>query len=259
LTGLGALKYLNIPMFNSLRRLTTLITMFGEYYILGKKESFQVQISVWFMFIGAGVAGIWDFDYSFIGYFLVLLNCIFTAVFLLSISKFGKQGLNSFGLMYYNNIQSLPIVLLICYFNGDLDFKTGFFNYEYLNQWDFWIYFLFQSGLAFLLNYAIFLCTNINSALATSVTGQIKNIATTAGGYVAFGDVTYNLMNVIGLTVGVISSTWYSYLKYKESEVAKKSTILPSVNSTNGSDSMKKAAALAGPLLINESSATKET
>src|SRR4051812_14928706 len=32
LTGLAALKYLNIPMFNSLRRLTTLITMAGEYY-----------------------------------------------------------------------------------------------------------------------------------------------------------------------------------------------------------------------------------
>ncbi len=229
LTGLGALKYLNIPMFNALRRATTLITMSGEYYLLGVKSSLPVQISVYLMVFGAIVAGIFDFDYSFIGYFLVALNCVFTATYLLAIAKFGKQaGLNSFGLMYYNNLQSLPVVVLICFFNGDFATDgTGVWDYKFANSIGFWVYFLFQSALAFLLNYSIFLCTNINSALATSVTGQIKNIATTAVGYIAFGDVTYNFINVVGLGLGVIASSWYSWLKYEESEAKKKETILP--------------------------------
>ena len=224
LTGLGALKFLNIPMFNALRRVTTLITMAGEYYLLDKRESGKVQFSVYLMVIGAIVAGIYDFDFNFYGYILVALNCIFTAAYLLSIAKFGKQGLNTFGLMYYNNIQSLPLVIILCLIGGDFN---DLYNYTYFNDIGFWICFILQSALAFLLNYSIFLCTNVNSALATSVTGQIKNIATTAIGYFTFGDVTYNLWNVIGLACGVVASTWYSWLKFDESERGRIVPILP--------------------------------
>lgn len=225
LTGLGALKYLNIPMFNSLRRVTTLFTMFGEAYLVGKGESRTVKLSVYLMVLGAVVASIWDFDFSLIGYVLVALNCVFTAAYLLYIAKFGKAGLDTFGMMWYNNVQSLPVVFLICWVNGDF---AEVMDYQYLYDPSFLICFFFQSGLAFLLNYSIFLCTNINSALATSVTGQIKNIATTLVGYFSFGDVTYNILNVFGLILGVIGSTLYSWLKYEESEASKKkSTILP--------------------------------
>jgi len=197
--------------------------MWGEYMLLTVRSSRPVQASVYLMVIGALIAAYYDFDFSFVGYVLVALNCFFTAAYLLAIAKFGKQGLNTFGLMYYNNIQSLPLVVLLCYFNGDFDLLA---TYKYRYDAGFWICFLFQSALAFLLNYSIFLCTNINSALATSVTGQIKNIATTAVGYFSFGDVTYNVWNVVGLAVGVVASTWYSWLKYVESEKSKK-PVLP--------------------------------
>ena len=210
-------------MLSALRRVTTLITMAGESVLLTVRSSFPVQLSVYLMVVGAIIAGAYDFDFSLIGYVLVALNCVFTAAYLLSIAKFGKQGLNTFGLMYYNNVQSLPLVLILCYLNGDFDVLA---SYKYRADVGFWVCFLFQSALAFLLNYSIFLCTNINSALATSVTGQIKNIATTAVGYFTFGDVTYNLVNVLGLVVGVVASTWYSWLKYLEAEAGKK-PVLP--------------------------------
>src|SRR4051794_19732212 len=74
LTGLAALKYLNIPMFNTLRRATTLMTMIGESYLLNARNTRTVQITVYLMIAGAMIAGIYDFDYSGIGYFLVALN-----------------------------------------------------------------------------------------------------------------------------------------------------------------------------------------
>ena len=197
--------------------------MWGEYMLLTVRSSRPVQASVYLMVVGALIAAAYDFDFSLVGYVLVALNCFFTAAYLLSIAKFGKQGLNTFGLMYYNNLQSLPLVVALCWFNGDFDTLA---SYKYRYDAGFWVCFLFQSGLAFLLNYSIFLCTNINSALATSVTGQIKNIATTAVGYFSFGDVTYNVWNVVGLAVGVVASTWYSWLKYEESERSKK-PVLP--------------------------------
>jgi len=255
LTGLAALKYLNIPMFNALRRATTLITMIGESYLLDRHSSSPVQLSVWMMIIGAGVAGIADLDFSAIGYFLVALNCVFTAGYLLYIAKFGEttkaHGLNTFGLMWYNNVQSLPIVFAICLLNGDLSQVR---SYPYLYDWDFILCFLFQSTLAFMLNYSIFLCTQVNSALATSVTGQIKNIATTAVGYVTFGDVTYSPLNVLGLILGVVASGWYSLLKYWESEHKKKSasSLLPTTSPTTDKLDGTSTGAVSIPLLETE-------
>lgn len=229
LTGLAALMYLNIPMYNSLRRLTTLLTMLGEYYALGLTESRSIYYSVVLMVGGAMVAGYTDLNYNSMGYFLVLLNCIFTAVYLLFIAKFGKMGLNSFGLMYYNNILSLPVVVAICYYTND--FHNVWYNYPHLFEPSFIICFLFQSVLAFLLNYSIFLCTNVNSALTTSVTGQIKNIATTAVGFFTFSNNDkYDMYNVFGIILGVYASGYYSYIKYRESELKSHKSILPSTN-----------------------------
>jgi len=70
--------------------------------------------------------------------------------------------------------------------------------------------------LAFLLNYAIFLCTTVNSALVTSVVGQIKTIATTVIGLFLFGDVIITVMNSVGLCLGVLGSLWYSFIKYEQ-------------------------------------------
>ena len=232
LTGLGALKYLNIPMFNALRRATTLITMVGEAWLLGARNSRLVQATVWLMIGGAMLAGFYDFDYNGLGYALVALNCVFTAAYLLYIAKLGKSsGLNTFGLMWYNNAQSIPLVFAVCLINGDFSEVA---DYPYLYDWDFVLCFVFQSALAFLLNYSIFLCTQVNSALATSVTGQMKNIVTTAVGYFSFGDVTYNAFNVLGLVVGVFASSWYSLLKYKESEASKKHSVLPTTSPMAG-------------------------
>jgi solute carrier family 35 protein len=215
--------------------------MIGESYLLGARNTPLVQSTVYLMIFGAMIAGIYDFDYSAIGYFLVAWNCVFTAAYLLYISKLGKSsGLNTFGLMWYNNVQSLPIVIGICWLNGDF---AEVASYPFLWDWDFLLCFVFQSALAFLLNYSIFLCTNVNSALATSVTGQIKNIATTAVGYFTFGDVTYNFLNVLGLLIGVVASSWYSLLKFWESEAAKSKTLLPSAATPCGSTKLDLLAA----------------
>ena len=228
LTGLGALKYLNIPMFNALRRATTLLTMIGESWLLGAKNTATVQLTVWLMIGGAVLAGWFDFDFNAMGYILVTFNCIATAAYLLYIAQLGKSsGLNTFGLMWYNNAQSIPLVALLCWYNGDFSEVA---TYEYLWEWDFIACFVFQSALAFLLNYSIFLCTQVNSALATSVTGQMKNIVTSAVGYFSFGDVTFNAWNVVGLIVGVVASSWYSMLKYWESEANKKQPTLPTTS-----------------------------
>jgi len=69
--------------------------------------------------------------------------------------------------------------------------------------------------LAFAVNYTTFWCTNVNSPLTTSVTGQAKNILTTFAGILAFG-LASTPMLVWGLTLGLLGSAYYSYVKFDE-------------------------------------------
>eukprot|EP00743_Colponemidia_sp_Colp-15_P006395 GILK01006884.1.p1 GENE.GILK01006884.1~~GILK01006884.1.p1 ORF type:complete len:327 (+),score=37.19 GILK01006884.1:52-1032(+) len=225
-TGLAALKVLNVPMFNALRRITTLITLKLELYMLGRTVSLPVEQSVWLQLAGAVVAAMYDWTFDLWGYILVLINCAVTAGYLVWIAKLGHvSNLNSFGQMFYNNVLALPWVFITAWLNGELAAVSSF---PYLWSFKFHVFFIISCSQAFLLNYAIFLCTNVNSALTTSVVGQLKNILTTVVGLFLFGDVVFDTMNLLGLAIGTFASIWYSHIRYQESQRVNKDFI-PSV------------------------------
>jgi solute carrier family 35 protein len=76
---------------------------------------------------------------------------------------------------------------------------------------------------AFLLNWLIFLCSTINSPLTTSITGQIKNIATTLLGFILFGGISIGYDGIIGLILSSVASVWYAYIKYSQTAAKSRS------------------------------------
>ena len=81
-----------------------------------------------------------------------------------------------------------------------------------------------SASQAFLLNAAIFWCTTANSPLATSVTGQLKDAATTAAGLVLFGDVVFSSKNLAGVALSLAGGIGYAAVAHAEGkrEAAKK-------------------------------------
>lgn len=64
------------------------------------------------------------------------------------------------------------------------------------------------------LQYSIFLCTRLNSALTTSVVGCVKNLLPTVVGMMGLGgDYEFEVLNCIGLTVSMGGSFLYSWAK----------------------------------------------
>eukprot|EP01112_Ceratiomyxa_fruticulosa_P010585 TRINITY_DN2810_c0_g3_i5.p1 TRINITY_DN2810_c0_g3~~TRINITY_DN2810_c0_g3_i5.p1 ORF type:complete len:204 (+),score=20.13 TRINITY_DN2810_c0_g3_i5:864-1475(+) len=86
-TGLASLVNVNIPMFNALRRLTTLMVIVGEYVLLSKTSPVDEVASVLLMCFGAVIAGWADLTYDSFGYFLAFVSCFCTAAYLIYISK----------------------------------------------------------------------------------------------------------------------------------------------------------------------------
>lgn len=119
ISGVIALKYLNVPMFSAFRRFTTIIVMYGEYKLNGRLPPRDQQAAVLTMCIGAAIAGITDLAFSLPGYCWVITCAVSTAIYLLFIDKLGKEsGLNTFGsapaahTLMFPAPQTFPFLLL---------------------------------------------------------------------------------------------------------------------------------------------------
>eukprot|EP00007_Cunea_sp_BSH-02190019_P005599 CAMPEP_0174233358 /NCGR_PEP_ID=MMETSP0417-20130205/3421_1 /TAXON_ID=242541 /ORGANISM="Mayorella sp, Strain BSH-02190019" /LENGTH=366 /DNA_ID=CAMNT_0015311559 /DNA_START=119 /DNA_END=1215 /DNA_ORIENTATION=+ len=195
-TGLAGLHYVSIPVFGTLRRLTTFIVMGGQMLLLGKSTPIKEQQSIYVMVGGAILAGWGDMSFSFVGYVLIFANCAVTAGYLLFIPKIKNEtSLSEMGLMFYNNVLSMPLVFFLMVTTE----LSELHEFPYWSDIGFLFCFAMSVVLAFLLNLAIFMCSTINEPLVTSVTGQIKVIVTTGLGLVLFHDVEYTHMLAIGL------------------------------------------------------------
>lgn len=212
--GLGSTKELSLPMFTMLRRLSIFMTMLGEYFVLRISPSYPVQLSVFLMIFGAGVAALEDLGFNFHGYMYVLINDLLTA----GNNIVTKQKLDTrsemgkYGLMFYSALFMLPASFIILWQTGDLDKTLQFTNWS---NTPFLIQFGLSCVMGFILMYSIMICTQFNSALTTTIIGCLKNILITYLGMFIGGDYVYSLENFVGINISVAGSLLYTWITFK--------------------------------------------
>lgn len=133
LCGLGSTKSLNIPMFTALRRFSILMTMLGEWFLLGAKPSNPIFVSVGLMVGGSMVAAFYDLAFDLEGYTLVFLNNIFTALNGVYMKKASVSGkCSKMGVLFYNSLFSGMIMM--SYFVLEHAHLAGYFSPAYYNS-----------------------------------------------------------------------------------------------------------------------------
>ncbi|XP_020110518.1 putative UDP-sugar transporter DDB_G0278631 [Ananas comosus] len=213
ITSMESVRGVNVPMYTTLRRTTVLFTLIVEYLLTKQKYTSPVLGSVALIVFGAFVAGARDLSFDAYGYAIVFLANITTAMYLATINRIGKSsGLNSFGLMWCNGLVCGPILLIWTYIRGDLELTM---NFPHLYSPGFQVVMLLSCILAFFLNYSIFLNTTLNSALTQTMCGNLKDVFTIGIGWVIFGGLPFDLLNIIGQCLGFIGSGLYAYCKLK--------------------------------------------
>eukprot|EP00249_Psilotum_nudum_P014620 c24921_g1_i3 orf=572-1594(-) len=209
--GMASIRGVNVPMYTTLRRTTVFFTLIVEYIIAGHKHSVPVLGSVGLILLGAFIAGARDFSFDLQGYSIVILSNVTTAVYLATIARLGKTtGLSSFGLMWCNGLICGPALMLWAFASGDFDKAMHF---PFLYSADFQVVVLFSCILAFCLNYTIFLNTTVNSPLTQTMCGNIKDIGTVLFGWLWFGGLPFDWLNVVGQFLGFLGSGLYAYGK----------------------------------------------
>ncbi|XP_021886974.1 nucleotide-sugar uncharacterized transporter 3 [Carica papaya] len=211
LASMESVRGVNVPMYTTLRRTTVAFTMVMEYMLTGQRYTSSIVGSVGLIVLGAFIAGARDFSFDFYGYAFVFLANVATAVYLAAIARIGKSsGLNSFGLMWCNGIICGPILLLWTLLHGDF-VKTIYF--PHILSPGFLIVLLLSCILAFFLNYSVFLNTTLNSALTQTICGNLKDLFTIGFGWILFGGLPFDVLNVIGQLIGFLGSGVYAYCK----------------------------------------------
>ncbi|XP_043723237.1 UDP-N-acetylglucosamine transporter UGNT1-like [Telopea speciosissima] len=213
LASMESVRGVNVPMYTTLRRTTVVFTMIVEYLLTRQKYSSSVVGSVGMIVLGAFIAGARDLSFDSFGYAIVFIANITTAIYLATIARLGKSsGLNSFGLMWCNGIICGPVLLFWTFVRGDLEMTM---NFPHLYSPGFQAVMLLSCIMAFLLNYCIFVNTTLNSALTQTMCGNLKDFFTVGFGWLVFGGLPFDILNVIGQLLGFLGSGLYAYCKLK--------------------------------------------
>ncbi|KAG5030950.1 hypothetical protein JHK85_014932 [Glycine max] len=212
LVTMESVRGVNVPMYTTLRRTTVVFTMLVEYMLVGQRYSPSVIFSVGLIVFGAFVAGARDLSFDAHGYAIVFLSNITTAIYLATIARVGRKtsGLDSFGLMWCNGVTCGPFLFIWTLVRGDVKMTI---NSPYLLSPGFIVVLLFSCILAFFLNYSIFLNTTLNSALAQTICGNLKDLFTIGFGWIIFGGLPFDFWNVVGQLLGFAGSGLYAYYK----------------------------------------------
>lgn len=172
LVGMLAVDGVNVPMYTTLRRTAVAFTMCAEYLLAGQRFGRPVVAAVAVIVAGSLVAGAADMDFNPVGYGWVFAANAATAVYLSVIARLSRQlPLSSFGLMWANAVLCMPGLTAWLYFSGE---AAAVARFEHLHETDFQAALLGSCGLAFVINFAIFLNTQLNTAVTQSVCGNLK-------------------------------------------------------------------------------------
>ena len=249
--SLMGLSAMNLPMFTSLRRLTIVFVMVEEMFLFGRRHSPAIVNTVVVMCIGAAIAAWKDLTFDLYAYWLLFLTNLFTSLYTVYVAKVRKDtGLSPAGMLFYCNVSSMPVLLVLAWFSGDLHkawaFKLASGDSHFAFQFNFWA----SVFTAFLMNVSVFYNTVVTSARTQTVIGQLKNFVAFLLGLVLFSDYIYDPLNMFGLIVGLAGSVWYAYVEYVDKENAAAAAaaasgganVLPTVAPTKGDGSASGAA-----------------
>ncbi|XVE97285.1 hypothetical protein REPUB_Repub03eG0006600 [Reevesia pubescens] len=213
--ALASLKGVNIPMYIAIKRLTPLAVLIAGFFSGKGKPTTQVTLSVILIAAGVIVAALGDFSFDLFGYSMALTSVFFQTMYLMLVEKSGAEdGLSSVEIMFYNSFLSLPFLLFLIIATGEFPNSLSLL-FAKSNSFSFVVILLLSLVMGIALNYTMFLCTIVNSALTTTIVGVLKGVGSTTLGFVLLGGVQVHALNVTGLVVNTAGGVWYSYAKYQ--------------------------------------------
>ncbi|KAB1204449.1 hypothetical protein CJ030_MR8G028155 [Morella rubra] len=177
--ALASLKGVNIPMYIAIKRLTPLAVLIAGFFSGKGRPTTQVTLSVILTAAGVIIAALGDFSFDLFGYSMALISVFFQTMYLVLVEKSGAEdGLSSVEIMFYNSILSLPFLLFLIIATGEFPNSLSLL-FAKSNSLYFLVILILSLVMGIVLNFTMFLCTIVNSALTTTIVGVLKGVGST--------------------------------------------------------------------------------
>ncbi|XP_033644267.1 UDP-galactose/UDP-glucose transporter 7-like [Asterias rubens] len=213
--ALHALSGMNIAMYTVLKRCVPLMNLLLTPLLMKKgTPRLAVVGSVLMMTAGCFFAGMGDLTFDLQAYTYGMLSVVSQSLYLTLVQSIGMQqdAFSPAGIMYLNCLNCLLPLFAVLFLSSEI---SGIMDFEDLSSPRFLMIFALVVSMGCVLNYAIFLCTILTSALTTSVVGVIKSVVVVAVGMFTLGGAPVTLLSTIGICMNTLGSSWYTYDKYR--------------------------------------------
>ncbi|KAF6752958.1 GDP-mannose transporter [Ephemerocybe angulata] len=258
-TGSKSLQYLSIPVYTIFKNLTIILIAYGEVLWFGGKVTGMTFVSFVFMVVSSVIAAWSDIQgglsgsatsYSTAvpynrlqsiigvlsrlnaGYFWMLVNCLTSAAYVLTMRKRIKStGFADWDTMFYNNLLSIPVLAVFSLIMEDWGSANLTRNFPPETR-SFLLFAIAFSGAAAVgISYTTAWCVRTTSSTTYSMVGALNKLPVAASGMLFFGDaVTAGSVSAVG--VGFFAGVIYAFAKneQKKSEQRRGNVIIPLTN-----------------------------
>jgi GDP-mannose transporter len=167
-----------------------------------------------------------------VGYLWMGANCVVSAAYVLSMRKKMKgMGFSDWDTMFYNNLLSVPVLILSSFLMEDWSSASLTRNFppETRNVLLFAI--AFSGAAAVGISYTTAWCIRVTSSTTYSMVGALNKLPVAASGMIFFGD-PVNFGSVSAISVGFLAGVLYAIAKnnQKKEESARARPALPLTN-----------------------------
>ncbi|KAF4551381.1 GDP-mannose transporter [Elsinoe fawcettii] len=254
-TSTKAIQFLSIPVYTIFKNLTIILIAYGEVLWFGGSVTGMALFSFGLMVLSSVIAAWADIQHAIAshgsskkadaeiatlnaGYIWMMLNCFCSATYVLGMRKRIKlTNFKDFDTMYYNNLLSIPILLICSIFLENWSSANLARNFP-AEQRNSIIIAMIASGLSSVfISYTSAWCVRVTSSTTYSMVGALNKLPIAISGLVFF-DAPCTVASVSAIGVGFVSGIVYAIAKVWQGKANKPG--LPAPVQSASSQSMKE-------------------
>ncbi|KIY70808.1 GDP-mannose transporter [Cylindrobasidium torrendii FP15055 ss-10] len=259
-TGSKSLQYLSIPVYTIFKNLTIILIAYGEMIWFGGKVSALTFVSFVFMVVSSVIAAWSDISavtstasvtygmnlqglsamsnavYKLnIGYLWMLINCLTSAAYVLTMRKRIKvTGFTDWDSMFYSNALGVPVLAVFSFIAEDWGAENLKRNFPEETRNFLLMMIVFSGTAAVGISYTTAWCIRVTSSTTYSMVGALNKLPVAASGMMFFGDpVTLGSVSAIG--VGFFAGLLYAVAKNNQKATEAHSKAQPIIPLNNRS------------------------
>lgn len=215
-----ALQHVGVAMVTVWKNVSNFVTAVCDVTIYRKTYSAQIWATLFLMLLSAMVGAYTDINFTWSGYSWQIANCAFTSAYALYLRSVmdkvaehttNKQKMDEFSMVYYNNLLSIPPILVLIFFFGE--HKTLLAQPALQNP-TFLFVALVGGLIGFGISFSALWFLSQTTATIYSLVGALNKIPVAVVGILVFRDPT-NPQNLASILIGLGAGILFTYAKSK--------------------------------------------